>query len=305
MKIFLTGATGYIGAAVADRLNREGHEIVALTRDEKKAGKLRERGLTPVVGNLREPTWRREADDCDALIHLGYEFGEQAAQVDRRGVETLLASARCARAPRLVVYTSGVWVLGPHRGAPAEEDARPDPPEIVRWRPAVEEAVLSCGREGLSAVVIRPGCVYGGSGGLYGMMIQAVLAEREVRLAGDGSNRWAAVYLDDLAELYRLVVERRPHRALYHATDGVAEPVREVAEAFAAAAGGAEVLDWPIAEARRALGPLADALAMDQRVSSERAWRELGWRPQLCSAAMNAEALLAQWGAKVSAPSVA
>lgn len=306
MRIFLTGASGYLGSALARRLVADGHEVAGLTRDAAKASKLKERGLIPVIGDLNEPrSWRGRADGCEALIHLGFEYGPRAAETDRRAVNALIASSQAARAPRLLLYTSGVWVLGPARGAPAVEADPLDPPEIVGWRPGVERAVLEASGPWVSSVVIRPGCVYGESGGLYGMMFQSALTEREVRLPGDGTNRWAGVYLDDLTELYALVLKLRPRAAVYHAVDGASDAVREVAEAFAEAAGGADVRDWPLVEARRALGPLADALAMDQLVSAAKARRELGWAPKVVSAAGHAEALLAQWEARVSPPCVA
>jgi len=306
MKIFLTGATGYIGSGLARRLSRDGHEVVALTHSAAKSAQMREHGLIPVVGDLSKPdSWRREADACEALIHLGFEFGQRAEAVDRAAVAGLIRSAKASRAPRLLIYTSGVWVLGNSRGAPADEDAPLNPPEIVGWRPAVEEAVLASSGGGLSVAVVRPGCVYGERGGLYGMMFQSILTERKARLVGGGSNCWASVYLDDLVELYSLILNKRPSRGLYHATDGAVEPVSTVAEAFAEAAGGAEISDWPIEEARGKLGAFADALALDQRVSSAKARRELGWQPKVTSAAKHAELLLAQWEAEVSLPSVA
>ncbi|HAZ08565.1 MAG TPA: NAD-dependent epimerase [Elusimicrobia bacterium] len=305
MRIFLTGATGYIGSALARRLRAGGHEVVALTRDAAKMTRLRERGLHPVVGDLSQPdSWRREAEGCEALIHLGFEFGKRAAEIDRGAVEGMLRSAKSAGAPRLFIYTSGVWVLGDSRDRPLDEEAPLAPPEIVGWRPAIEKTVLAAAGDGLSAAVVRPGCVYGGRGGLYGMMFQSLLTDRKIRLVKNGSNCWASVYLDDLVELYRLVLERRPQRSIYHATNGAAETVRKVAEAFVEAAGGGEVLDWPIEEARRALGPMVDALTLDQRVSSEKAKWELGWQPKMAPAAKCAEALLAQWEAEVSLPSV-
>lgn len=306
MRIFLTGATGYIGSALARRLNGDGHKVVALTRDAKKSARLREHGSIPIIGDFQHPaSWRKEADDCEALIHLGFEFGPNAESADRHAVAALLRSAKSARSPRYFIYTSGVWVLGAAKGAPATEVSPLDPPEIVRWRPSVEESVLSSAHGGLSVTVVRPGCVYGENGGLYGMMFQSLLTERKLKLVGDGKNCWASVYLDDLVDLYRIILEQRPNREIFHATDGSVDPVRKVAEAFADAAGGADISDWPIERARRRLGPLADALALDQRVSSEKALSQLGWRPNVTSAAKHAEALLAQWEAPTSLPSVA
>lgn len=302
MRIFLTGATGYIGSALARRLDADGHEVVALTRDAGKSARLREHGATPVVGDFKSPaSWRKEADACEALIHLGFESGPNAEAADRNAVAALLRSAKSARAPRYFIYTSGVWVLGPAEDAPVTEASSLAPPEIVRWRPSVEQAVLSAHDHGLSVAVVRPGCVYGGNGGLYGMMLQALITERKLKLVGGGKNSWASVYLDDLVDLYRLILEQRPNREIFHATDGSAEPIRKAAEAFAQAAGGADISDWPLAQARKQLGPLADALALDQRVSSEKARIELGWQPAMRSPAKHAASLLEQWQAQAQA----
>ncbi len=295
MKIFITGASGYIGWAVAQRLAKGGHEVTGLTHSPKKADFLRGGGVRPVLGDVKAPdSYRKDADACDALIHLAVEYGPQGPATDKTALEALIASAKAAKVPRLLVYTSGVWVLGPKKAAASDEGSALDPSPLVAWRPAHERLALGAAGGGVAAVVTRPGCVYGGNSGLYGMMFKSIMDEREVRVIGDGSQSWASVYLDDLAEFYTLLVEKRPS-GVFHAVSGKPESVRRVAEAFLDAAGGGEVKPWPLAEARKALGPMADALAMDQRVSSDKARRELGWKPALTSAADNAPMLLAQW----------
>lgn len=295
MNIFLTGATGYIGAAVARVFLRAGHSVWGLARRPERAQRLRADGMNLVVGELRHPaSYRLVAERCDAIVHAGFEFGPRGEETDRVATESLASCLDAARGPRHFVYTSGVWVLGARGPAPADEDARLAPPEAVAWRPAHEALALAAAHPGLTATVVRPGCVYGGQGGLYGMMFRSIFEERVARVVGDGENCWAAVYLDDLAELYRLVVEKAAG-GVFHATDGSADPVRAVAESFLDAAGGGELERVPLARARAELGPVADALTMDQRVSSEKTRRELGWRPLLGSPALNAEILLAQW----------
>jgi len=126
-------------------------------------------------------------------------------------------------------------------------------------------------------------------------MLHSLFTNRTIQITGDGLNRWASVYLDDLVELYRLVIDRRPRGEIYHGTDGSEDMVSNVAAAFIDAAGGGEIRAVPLDASRAALGPLADALAADQSVSSEKARRELGWAPMLSSAALNAPALLSEW----------
>jgi len=267
-----------------------------LARSAEKAAPLKAEGMTVVLGELKRPdSYLPAAERCDVLVHAGFEYGPRAAQTDRTALEALAGCARSGRGPRALVYTSGVWVLGPRGDAAADEEAPLRPPEAVAWRPAHEALALDAARGGVSAAVVRPGCVYGGREGLYALMFRSLFETRAIRLAGDGRNAWASVYLDDLAELYRLVVEKRPEREVYHATDGSADPIGAVAEAFVEAAGGGAVETRPLSEARRELGPMADALAMDQRVSSAKARRELGWSPRLDSAARNAALLLTGW----------
>lgn len=305
MKVFLTGATGYIGSGVAAALVRAGHRVRGLTRSREGAAALEAAGVAAVRGDLSRPeTYALPAADCDAIVHLGYETGPRTAEVDQTALTALLETARATKRPRALVYTSGVWVMGAHRGEPAIEADPPAPLPVVSWRPALERLALAAGGGALRTAVVRPGCVYGGRGGLYGRMLQSAVEEHEVRLVGNGRNAWAAVYLDDLAELYRRVLETRP-QGIFHATDGSAEPLRDVAQAFLDAAGGGSLSVRPLAEALREQGPFAEGLAVDQRVSSEKARRELGWVPRLRSVVKHAEALLAQWHERAGPLSVA
>lgn len=307
MRIFLTGATGYIGSAVARTLMRAGHEVAGLTRSRDRACELAAAGMKVVVGSMADPeTYAVSAATCDAIIHAGFEFGPQAERIDRGAERALIDAARSAVGRRLFVYTSGVWVLGPClNGVAADETAHLRPPAVVAWRPDHERRALESAQGNLAAVVVRPGCVYGGCAGLYGAMFKSLFDERVIRVVGDGASRWASVYLDDLAELYRLLVEARPSGQIFHATDGSAEMIENVAAAFIDAAGGGEIEKVPVEKARRGLGFLAEAMAMDQRVSSEKARRELGWRPVISSAGLNAESILSEWREKVFGPAVA
>ncbi len=295
MKIFITGATGYIGGAAAAALKKSGHEIVGLTHSSERAKALKAAGVEPVSGDIKKPAeWRAAVDTCDVLIHAAFEYGPQAVAADETALTTLIESARAAKSPRLLIYTSGVWVLG-GQSAPATELTPLNPLPIVAWRPAHEQTALAAAGGEVSAVVVRPGCVYGGRRGLYADMIESAVEKKTIKLTGDGSNCWANVFIDDLGELYRLILEKRPEREIYHATDGTAETVHSIATALASAAGGAAVETTPLEEARKKLGPLADALALDQRVSSDKARKDLGWKPAMISIAKNASALVKQW----------
>jgi nucleoside-diphosphate-sugar epimerase len=297
MRIFVTGATGYIGSAVTSELTAAGHAVTGLVRNEEKAAVLRRLGAEPVVGSLKEPaTYRAQAAAHEVLIHTAFESSPEAVASDRTAIETLLAAARQGEA-RELVYTSGIWVLGATADRPAGEDSPTDhPAALVAWRPPHEQMVLAAATDRLATAVIRPGVVYGGHGGLIGDFFHSAEEEGAAKHVGDGNNRIPLIHLDDLARFYRAVVEHHA-RGIFHAVDGTALRLAEVARAASAAAGkqGA-TRQIPLPEARRNLGPFADALALDQIVVSRRA-AELAWRPQHPSFLAEAANAYQEWKA--------
>src|SRR5438067_4467160 len=135
MRIFLTGATGYIGAAVLDALVRAGHDVTALVRNNEKAKGVAKRGGHPVIGDLADPeSYRAAAEAQDGYVHTAFDARSgRGAAIDRAVVDAMLEAARRPRtagsngpARRFIIYTSGVWVLGPTPD-PATEDAPINP----------------------------------------------------------------------------------------------------------------------------------------------------------------------------------
>ena len=288
MKLFLTGATGYIGSAILDSLRRAGHQVTALVRTAERAADLRARGVTPIIGNLAEPaTYGLAASMCDGTIHAASESSARGPQIDRLAVETLLAHAR-----GLFIYTSGVWVLGDTTG-PATEDAPVNPAPNVSWRPEHERLVLG-GANGLRTIVVRPGIVYGGFRGIVADLLRDAV-NGLIRVIGPGENHWALVYDRDLGDLYARLVATPDASGIYHATDHGDERVSDIVESLLAAlATRPEVRHVPLDEARKKLRGYSDALALDQIVRSERA-RALGWSPSLHSVCRNIPRLLEEW----------
>ena len=282
MRVFVTGASGYIGSAVARELVRAGHEVTGLHHSEESAEIVRAAGATPVRGDMSDPaTYAEAAAGHDVLIHLAADYEDPMA-ADAAAVDTLIEAARShmIRDAHLI-YTSGCWVLGDTGGRSADEDFPPDhPAELVAWRPAHEERVLGIPGEGsdLTGTVIRPGMVYGGGAGLVTPMFASVAEEGAARFVGDGENRWSMVHRNDLAILYLRVVEERAS-GIFHGVDGSPTRVVDVARAASEAAGaGAETRSVPVEEARESLGAVADALVLDQTLVTSRA-QEVGWKP--------------------------
>ena len=275
MRVFVTGATGYLGSAIVEALVRAGHEVTGLSRSEEKDGELRGLGASPARGALGALS-RVDLAGHDAYVHAAVDYG-LGPPADREAIDALLTAARASRGPAFVVYTSGVWVLGSASAAVDETASTDRPAQAVAWRPAHERAVLDAAGGTLATAVVRPGMVFGERRGLVSPWFAQAQAEGASQVVGDGRNRWAFVHRSDLAELYRLAVEQRA-RGVFHGVDGAAPTVMEAARAASAAAGKGDVRCVPLEEARPRMGPVADALAMDQVVRSARA-RDLGWRP--------------------------
>lgn len=304
MRIFLTGATGYVGGAVLDALVRGGHDVTALVRNSERARLVAKRGAHPVVGDLAEPeSYRASADAQDGYVHAAFDARSgQGPAIDRLVLDTLLAAARrprtaAAHAPakRFVVYTSGIWVLG-RSPEPMAEDAPINPVEHVLWRPDHEQLVLDAASDGLRTIVVRPGVVYGGGTGIVADLFKSA-SNGLVRVVGDGNNHWPLVYDRDLADLYARLAGREDAAGVYHANDEGDERVNDIVDAIKPYLPvKPDVRHVPLDEARHKLGPYAEALALDQIVRSPRA-RALGWTPTLHSVAGNAARLLEEWRA--------
>lgn len=292
MRVFLTGGTGYVGAAVLDALVRGGHQVDALVRHNEGAARVQARGATPVLGDLMKPaSWRDTAAAADGAVHAATEYGPRVREVDEAAVDTLAALP--PKPKRFLIYTSGIWVLGP-APTPVDETAPLDPIEMVRWRPAHERRVLDTALAGTRAIIVRPGIVYGGSRGIVGDLLKDA-ANSLVRIVGSGENHWPLIYDRDLGDLYARLVATPEAAGIFHATDGGAETVNEIVAALIEhAPTEPSIRHVPLAEARKKMGPYADALALDQIVRSPRA-RGLGWAPTLHSVAGNAARLFEEW----------
>jgi nucleoside-diphosphate-sugar epimerase len=290
MRIFLTGGTGYIGSAVLDVLVRAGHHVDALVRNNEKAAQVQGRGANPVLGDLADPTsYVDVVAAVDGVILTAFEYSPRGVQVDATVLDAVLGARGAAG--RVLIYTSGVWVLGPAPAA-VDETAPLKPIELVAWRPAHEEKVLAA--TGWRTAVIRPGVVYGGSSGIVGDLLKDA-SNSLIRVIGPGDNHWPLVYDRDLADLYVRIATNPDASGVYHANDEGDETVNEIVAALSEhAKTEPSVRHVPLAEARQKMGPYAEALALDQIVRSPRA-RALGWNPSLKSVSGNAARLFEEY----------
>lgn len=263
MRIFMTGATGYIGGAVAEALRGAGHEVTALVRPEAETKHLRDLGVGLVLGELEAlPSLVETLDGHDVLVHTA-QARQNAAEGDRVTVDTFTARNKH------FIYTSGVWILGNTHGA--DEGSPVNPLPISAWRAPFEEQVIKAG-----GAVVRPGCVYGGKQSLFAEWFAAADQKQPMKMVGDGENRWTMVDLGELADLYLRAVDQRAAGVL-HGIDDTRATLNECARTIAS---DATVEHIPLDAARARLGVFADALAVDQQISSAATREKLGWSPR-------------------------
>jgi nucleoside-diphosphate-sugar epimerase len=273
MKIFLTGATGYIGTALRPALLAAGHEVTALVRNPAKADSVRAERVTPVVGDMRDrDTVRRLAADADAVIATATPGDETSAAADSDFVDAVLDGLPTGAT---FLRTGGVWVHG--AGDDITEETPLDPPALVAWRVPLDARVLA--RAGIRPLLIEPGIVYGHHGGIPNLVTGAERAD-SLRLIGPGTQHWSTIHVDDLAALYVAALEHGSPGARYVAVSGDNPTTRELGEAASRRFGlGGRVEPEDAADTVARLGAFGAALLIGQQASGATARRDLSWKP--------------------------
>lgn len=280
MRVFLTGASGFIGSAIIEELKAHGHEVLGLARNDENAAKLQAAGVAVHRGDVNDPeTLVAGVQACDGTIHCAFihdfsRFAENIA-IDRRAVETMLAAMEGTGKP--FILTSGTLMADPGREANEEDAASVDGPGALRG--ATELVVEDYAKRGVRAMTVRLPQVHDTEkAGLVTYAIAVALEKGVSAYIGDGANRWAAAYVGDVAKVYRLALEKGVAGARYHAVGEAGVSMRDVAEALG------KRLKLPVKsitpeEAPAHFGFLAMFAGRDAPTSSKLTQERLGWTP--------------------------
>jgi nucleoside-diphosphate-sugar epimerase len=280
MRVFLTGATGFIGSAIIPKLKAAGHEVLGLARNDVNVAKLEAVGVAVHRGDVTAPeTLAAGAAACDATIHCAFihdfsQFVENIA-IDRRAVEAMLAALEGSG--KRFVLTSGVLMVDAGREATEGDAASRDGPGAARG--ATEAVVEDFAARGVQTAIVRLPQVHDTE--KQGLVTYTIRTARETGVSayvGDGSNRWAAAHVDDVATLYRLVLEKGQAGARYHAVGESGVAMRDIAEAIGRRL-GLPTVSIPPEQAMEHFGFVGLVSLRDAPVSSRLTREQLGWIP--------------------------
>jgi nucleoside-diphosphate-sugar epimerase len=281
MRVFVTGATGFIGSAIVQELIGAGHKVLGLSRNDDSAKALAKLKVEAHQGDLKDTdSLAAGAKACDGVIHTAFlqDFSDMAgnSETDKRAVEAM--GAALAGSNRPFVIASPTAVVMP--GKPATEDTAGSLQALGAGRVPSEEAMIGLASKGVRTSIVRlPPAVHDREKqGLISMMIPLAKEKGVSAYVNDGLNRWAAVHRLDAARLFRLALEKGSAGARYHAVGEEGVPLRDIAKNIG------QHLNLPIVgktsqEAAEHFGWLAYFVGADLPASSAQTQKLLGWRP--------------------------
>jgi nucleoside-diphosphate-sugar epimerase len=279
MRVFVTGAAGFIGTETTRELIANGHQVVGLARSEANVGTLKQLGAEVHRGSLQDlDSLKSGARDSDGVIHLAFihdfsKFAENGA-IDKTAIEAMGDVLAGTNKPFIVTSGTGLVAPGVLITEEMRRDASPHVPRVS------EQAGLAYASRGVRAMTIRLPQVHGADGkaGLITYLLELARQKGAAAYVGEGTERWAAAHRQDVSRLYRLALEKGTADGIYHAVGEEGVPMRQIIEVIGRA------LNVPIVSIRKEeageyYGPLARFAGLDMPASSALTRQRLGWTP--------------------------
>ncbi len=284
MRVFVTGATGFVGTAIVNELIDAGHSVLGLARSDEGAERLAAVGAEVHRGSIDDlPSLRRGVAHADGVVHTAFnhDFSTYAAncEADRQVIAAL--GAELAGTDRPLLVTTGMTLLGNkgNKGGVGTEEDAPVPSSAGVPRSASEEAAAALAQQGVHACVVRLPQVHDPfKQGLITYLIALAREKGVSAYLGEGANRWPAVHVLDAACLYRLALEQGTRGTRYHAVGEEGVALKAIAESIGCGL-NLPVVSVPAGDAEEHFGWLARFAGMDSPASSTLTQQRLGWRP--------------------------
>ncbi|CAG5074644.1 Aurachin B dehydrogenase [Dyadobacter sp. CECT 9623] len=289
MKIFVTGATGFVGRAVVEELLSEGHQVVGMVRDLAKAAPLTKKGMKTVVGEMTSPkTYLSAIPSVDVVIQTAQlatkgRFTNSAKERVNQADElmTLALANSCIQHDKVLVYTSGCFNYGDHGSKWINEQTPSKPSPLGEGHAHVVYQLMELHkRQGLKLIVLSPGFVYG-PGGLFKASFYDTMKKGQLRVFGKGENYWSPIQVNDLAKAFSLAVTYGRHGEVYNIVDDTPITLRQLIDHITMTQEVKQVGTIPPWLIGLMIGgPLVKSLTSSFRVSNQKAKEELNWKPQ-------------------------
>lgn len=285
MKVFLTGATGYIGSVVAEKLQAAGHTVVGLARNKAAAQKLQKQNIEPFLGDLQHPeSLTSAARQTEGVIHTAFihDFDDWIGAVQNDCQVIAAFADALAGSDKPLIGTSDTSVLGDTNSAIVDEDYPIAKGFLLAERAKAEQAIVATKDRNIRSAVLRlPLYIYGRGGGTSYVPMRLEEAQKigVAHYVESGEHRVSAVHVDDVAQLYVLALEKATAGSIFHGTtDGITE--KAIAQAIGRTVGcKTEGISFETAVSKWGRA-IATFFAINNQTSAEKAKQQLGWRPQ-------------------------
>jgi nucleoside-diphosphate-sugar epimerase len=276
--VFLTDSNNNLSISLLKKLLSNGHHVTVLANTSDAAEEAERRGATVIWGDLDKiESYAETLRHNDVVIHNSQILDLQHTHTETNVIETIIKTLRGTN--KTFIYTSNLWVLGDTRN-PADERSPLAPITLVAPIAHNETLVRESARDGIRSIVVRPGLIYGSENAFVEELIRRGRKERTLSITGSESNHLSLVHIDDVTELFLLVINSGKAGSVYHAVDGRPVPTRELLENIGKLFNiqNREILNSD--EAKKKYGALAEAYSLNQQIDNRLTREELKWQPK-------------------------